>query len=314
MQTRRVKRKINGWLNVDKPQGMTSAQVVGRVKYLLRPEKIGHAGTLDPLATGVLPLALGKATKTILYLQESAKSYRFTVKWGESRATDDSEGEITATSDRRPERQDIEKLLPKYRGDIMQRPCDFSAVKINGERAYDLARAGKKVELEPRPIRIDRFELVNMLSPDEAEFEVTCGKGSYMRGLARDLGQDLGCFGHLTAIRRLSVGPFGEKSAITLDLLEEFGHKDASGQGAAAMPLPPMLLPIDAALDDIPAYALIGEQAQLLRQGQGVVAFSPQAFSKPVKDGDTVRAMLSGRMVALCKLEEGLLRPVKITG
>ncbi len=297
------RRVINGWLNIDKPAGMTSAQVVGKIKFLTKAAKVGHAGTLDPMATGILPIALGSATKTIPYLQESEKSYRFTVKWGEERDTDDAEGQVIKTSDIRPTADQIRALLPKYTGAIEQVPCQFSAVKVDGERAYDLARSGVAVELKPRTVDIYEFTLISAETPDTAIFEVVCGSGTYMRALARDMGRDMGCFGHLTAIRRLSVGPFVEKSAILLDNMKEIGHNQPFDSG---------LLPVHAALDDISAYACDEGQARILRQGQALVITSPKYFSGPVNQDDLIRVMLRDDCIAITRLEDGYLIPVRI--
>jgi tRNA pseudouridine55 synthase len=216
--------KIDGWLAIDKPAGMTSAHVVAVLKRAFRPEKIGHAGTLDPLATGILPIALGEATKTVPYLMEAAKTYSFTVRWGAATSTDDSEGEVTATSPVRPSREAIEAALPKFRGDILQVPPQVSAVKVDGERAYDLARAGESFDLKPRPARVDAFDLVDMPSADEARFTVKSGKGCYMRALARDLSKEVNTLGHITVLRRHRVGRFDETLAIPLEKFRGLEH------------------------------------------------------------------------------------------
>ncbi len=300
---KKQRRQINGWMNIDKPAGMTSAQVVGKIKFLTKAAKVGHAGTLDPMATGILPIAFGSATKTIPYLQEQKKSYRFTVKWGAETTTDDREGETVKTSDMRPSLADINALLPKYTGRIEQVPCTFSAIKVDGARAYDLARAGETVELKSRSIDIYQFRLLGQLSGDLAEFEVVCGTGAYMRALARDLGRDMGCFGHLTAIRRLSVGSFTEKSAILLEKLQEIGHNQ---------PFDSDLLPVHAALDDIPVYACDQGQAGILRQGQAVVVTNPKYFSGAVQQDGLIRAMIGERLVAIARLDDGYLVPMRI--
>ena len=201
------RRALDGWICLDKPLGLTSTQAVGRLRFLLRAEKAGHAGTLDPLATGVLPIAFGEATKTVPIVQAGEKEYEFTVQWGAETATDDAEGEPTALSDRRPSPAEIEAILPRFTGLILQRPPSFSAIKVDGARAYDLARGGAPAELEPREIAIHALALV-AVTPDTARFAARCGKGAYVRALARDMGQALGCFGHVTALRRTRVGPF----------------------------------------------------------------------------------------------------------
>lgn len=223
---KRKGRPVHGWVIVDKPLGLTSTQCLARVRRLTDAAKGGHGGTLDPLATGILPIALGEATKTVAWVMGSGKTYRFTVRWGIATATDDAEGGPVATSDRRPGRAAIEAILPGFTGQIMQRPPAYSAIKIDGARAYDLARAqsregGEVPDLAPRPIRIDRLALVDCPDPDHAVFEVDCGKGAYVRALARDFGEALGCFGHVVALRRTRVGRFDESRAFSLDSLAE---------------------------------------------------------------------------------------------
>ncbi len=247
MARRKKGQKVDGWLILDKPIGITSTQAVAAVKRLFDAQKAGHGGTLDPLATGILPIALGEATKTVPFVMDGAKTYRFTLKFGESRATDDAEGAVTGTSDRRPTDAEIRAALPHFIGEIDQIPPIFSAIKVDGERAYDLARQGEAVELAARKVRIDDFRLVERLGPDEAVFEVRSGKGAYMRALARDLALHLGSLGHVSALRRLSVGAFTEAGAISLDALRALGHIPAAFEH---------ILPIETALDDIPALAL----------------------------------------------------------
>ena len=206
-QKRSSRLEINGWVNLDKPTGISSTQAVGRLKFLFNAKKAGHAGTLDPLASGVLPVALGEATKTVPVVQDGAKSYRFRVRWGEESATDDAEGQIVARSDRRPAPAEIESLLPRFVGAILQTPPTFSAIRIAGARAYDLAREGETFEIEPRPIHVYRLELISV-EPHAAVLEAECGKGAYVRAIARDLGRALGCYGHVIQLRRTRVGPF----------------------------------------------------------------------------------------------------------
>lgn len=304
--TQKIPRKqINGWLNIDKQAGMSSAQVVGKIKFMTRAQKVGHAGTLDPDATGILPIALGHATKTIPFMQDAAKTYAFSVAWGQERDTDDASGQVIKTSDLRPTRAAIEAALPQFRGEIMQTPCAFSAVKIDGERAYDLAREGVAVKLEPRPIRIDAFTLVNATTADTADFTAVSGKGAYMRALARDLGRVLGCYGHLTQIRRLAVGPFVEKNSISLAQLQDLCDTNALNAG---------LLPIHAALDDIPGFACDPGQARVIRNGQAVVVTSAKAFSHPVTDQTVIRVMLGGDCIAIGQLDDGYVVPLRIIG
>jgi tRNA pseudouridine55 synthase len=248
-------------LILDKPLGLTSTQAIGKARRLVGGKKVGHGGTLDPLATGVLPLAFGEATKIIPYVMDHTKIYDFSIGWGESRSTDDAEGEITATSDKRPTEAKIMAALPRFTGEILQKPPAFSAIKINGERAYDLARAGEAPEMKERPVTIFALELLQNGSK-EASFRVKCGKGTYVRSLARDLSLFLGTYGYVTQLRRLAVGSFGIENAISLEKLEELSHK---GDAQKA------LLPLAAALDDIPGLQLTASEAQALRQGMGLL-------------------------------------------
>ncbi len=287
--------KLDGWLIIDKPPGLTSAHVVAKVKRMTQAAKIGHAGTLDPLATGILPLALGEATKTVAYAMDGAKTYRFTIRWGERRDSDDAEGAVVATSDARPDRGAIAALLPAFRGEIMQVPPVYSALKVDGERAYDLARRGEAPDLAARPIRIDRFDLIDMPDADHAVFEVDCGKGSYIRALARDLGEGLGCHGHIVALRRTRVGPFREEQAFSLEKLGELWENPPSSD---------TLLPVETALDDIPALAVTGPQADRLRSGQEIRVVN--------RDDGISRVMNAGTLVALAEIEDGQVRPVRV--
>ena len=227
--SKRQKRDISGWLVLDKPYDMTSTQAVGKVRWLFGARKAGHAGTLDPLATGILPIALGEATKTVSAVQDGTKVYRFTLTWGNATTTDDAEGEVVATSGHRPAAADVLALLPRFTGEIMQRPPAFSAIKVDGERAYDLARAGETFVLEPRPVVIERLELVRH-GTDSSEFEMSCEKGTYVRALARDLAEALGTCGHVTRLHRAAVGPFADVDAVSLEALE------AAAPGGAGRP------------------------------------------------------------------------------
>ena len=304
MSKRRGK-PIHGWLNIDKPAGMTSNTVVGLVRRYTGAAKAGHGGTLDPLATGVLPVALGEATKTASYVMDGVKTYLFTVRWGEARATDDAEGEVTESSDARPTDEDIVTALILFSGDIQQVPPAFSAIKVNGQRAYALARSQKPVELEARTVSVERFELVDRPDPDHARFEVTCGKGTYMRSLARDLALELGTVGHISALRRTLTGPFSEETAIPLDKLEVLGHSAALAEA---------LLPIETVLDDIPALALTEEEARCLRHGRPVSVL-PVATRSPltnIAQGDVVCAMAGGKLVALARIVGGEVRPFRV--
>ena len=256
-QKRKQRAAVNGWIALDKPYGMTSTQAVGKIKYVFNAAKAGHAGTLDPLASGVLPIALGEATKTVPFVQEGAKAYRFTVRWGEETSTDDAEGPVTARSDLRPSQAQIEALLPQFTGTILQRPPAFSAIKVDGERAYDLARAGEDVVLAERPITVHALRLI-AATPNEAMLEADCGKGTYVRAIARDMGRALGCYGHVTALRRTRVGPFIEAASITLEAF-------LAGDPQYA------LLPVEAGLAEIPHITVDRNAAARLRQGQSVI-------------------------------------------
>ncbi len=296
---------INGWLAVDKPLGMTSTQVVGAVRRIFNAQKAGHGGTLDPLATGVLPVALGEATKTVPYVMDGTKVYTFTVRWGEETTTDDREGTVTETSAVRPDRAAIEAALPAFLGELSQVPPRFSAVKVDGQRAYDLARSGEDVQLTARIVRIDAFDLVDQPDADHASFRVVAGKGTYIRSLARDLSRALGTVGHVAALRRVACGPFREEDAISLDKLNNLGHSAAPME---------FLLPIETALDDIPALALTEEEARRLSSGLPVslLRVATRTPLSSVAAGDTVCAMAEGRLVAVARIEGGEIRPVRV--
>ena len=305
MGRKRRGKPINGWLVVDKPAGMTSAAVVGKVRRLTEAAKVGHGGTLDPLATGILPLAFGEATKTVAYAMDGTKTYHFTIRWGEARSTDDSEGVVTAQSDHRPSVEAITAALDTFLGEIEQVPPIFSAVKVGGKRAYALARAEQPVELESRRVRIDEFTLVDVPDPEHACFEVIAGKGAYMRSLARDLALELGTVGHIAALRRTAVGPFTLARAISLDNIAALGHSAA---------LLDYLLPVETALDDIPALALTGAEAQRLRQGQSVsvLAVATRSPLTEISLGAVFCAMAEGKPVALARMTGGEIRPVRV--
>ena len=305
MGRKRRGKAIHGWIIIDKPGGLSSNAVVGRVRRLTGAAKVGHAGTLDPMATGVLPMALGEATKIVSYLMDGAKAYRFTVRWGEQRDTDDAEGEVVATSDARPSKEQILVVLGNFIGDIEQVPPVFSAIKIEGKRAYALARADQAPEMKPRTIHIEDLKLLSVVDADHAEFEAVSGKGAYMRSLARDLGTALGTVGHIVQLRRIAVGPFDEKQAISLDKLESLRH---------SAPLSEHLLPVETVLDDIPALALTETEARKLSQGQAIPVL-PVASRSPLKNigqGDVVRVMAEGRLVALAKINGGEIRPFRV--
>jgi tRNA pseudouridine55 synthase len=303
---RRRGRPLDGWLIIDKPAGLTSTDVVNRVRRGFDAQKAGHGGTLDPLATGVLPIAFGAATKTVPYVMDGTKLYRFTLRFGEARDTDDADGQVIATSNARPDDAAIRAALPAFRGEIMQVPPMFSAIKVAGERAYDMAREGRAPVLEARPARVDRFELIERPDADTAVFEVQSGKGVYMRSLARDLAASCGTVGHIAALRRMRVGPFTEDQAIPLDnLLRTEDTPPAS---------PDLLLPVATALADIPALALTEAEATGLSHGQAIslVTLMGRIPGTADPDGGLARAMAGGRVVGLCRLEDGWLRPERL--
>lgn len=308
MTRRRRGAKVDGWLVVDKPRGPTSAAVVDRVRRVLDAAKAGHAGTLDPIATGVLPVALGEATKTVAFAIAGLKTYRFTVRWGERRGTDDAEGEVIASSPERPSEAEVRAVLPRFVGEIAQVPPAYSAIKVEGQRAYALARAGEAPELGARTVRIDRIELLGMPDKDHADFEVSCGKGAYMRGLVRDLAAALGTYGHVARLRRIAVGRFLERDAIPLDKLEALGHSAAALEH---------LLPVETALADIPALALTDIEAKLLRSGRPVQVLrtADRVRIDRMAEGEFVCAMAGGKPVALTRLSYGpvlQLHPVRV--
>ena len=303
-QRKREKRNVDGWLVLDKPIGMTSTHAVSVVKRAFGAKKAGHAGTLDPLATGVLPIALGEATKTVPFVMDGRKSYRFTVCWGVETDTDDAEGQAVASSDVRPDIDSIRAALPRFIGTIMQTPPKFSAVKIAGERAYDLAREGEVVSLEPRPVEIDRLELVAVVDADHAEFVAECGKGTYVRSLARDLGRALGSCGHVSALRRTAVGPFTEQGATSLAELQQVAQGTADGVAGAAPPL----LPVAAGLASLPALGVSRADAGRLARGQAVLLRGRDA---PVLEG-WIAVSVQGELIALAEVEQGELRPRRI--
>ncbi len=300
---RRKGNDIHGWLILDKPQGLTSNQALGRLKRLFQPKKVGHAGTLDPLATGVLPIAFGEATKTVAHAVECEKSYEFTIHWGVETDTDDAEGKLVKQSDARPTRKDIEAALPGFIGDILQTPPAYSAIKVQGERAYDLARDGETVELAPRQVSIFELEIADIPSPDFVKLICACGKGTYVRSIARDLGRLLGCYGHVSALRRTSVGPFDQGSAISLETLDSLSNSDG-GQDA----LMSTIIPVETALDGIPALAISGDDAARLKRGQPILIRGGNA---PILNGP-VYATSRGVLVAIGEVERGEMHPVRV--
>lgn len=300
MARRRKGSPVHGWLIFDKPEGMNSTRAVGLVKRLYDAAKAGHAGTLDPLATGVLPIALGEATKTVPFVVEGSKVYRFTVRFGIETDTDDAEGKVTASSDRRPSSPEIEATLPRFTGEIIQVPPRFSALKVEGARAYELARDEEQFELEPRPVSIARLTLVAHPDKDHCILETECGKGTYVRALARDLGRALGSHGHVAALRRTRVGPFGEDRAVSVERLEALAS-DRDDLVAA-------LEPVEIALRGIPALAVSAADAARLRRGQPVLLRGRDA---PILAG-TIYAMARGTLVAVGEVSEGELKPRRI--
>jgi len=301
---------VHGWLILDKPLGMTSTKALSIARRLLNANKAGHAGTLDPLATGVLPLAFGEATKTVPYLVDARKTYRFTVGWGAETTTDDTEGSFTRTSETRPSAEDILRALSAFVGRVMQVPPAFSAIKVDGERAYDLARDGEDVQLEPRIAHIHRLELVETPDEGHAVFEMLCGKGTYVRAFARDLGRALGCLGHVQALSRLGVGPFGLKAAISLEMLEESAKDHAAKR---------LLMPLATALDDIPGLAVTDQEAAQLRLGRAILARGRVSLrEEAAAEGEGDQPLPAycrsrgGDPVAIVAFERGELRPTRV--
>lgn len=305
MTRKRRGEAVHGWVAVDKPLGMSSTHVVTLVRRAFNAQKAGHGGTLDPLATGILPVALGEATKTVPYVMDGRKIYRFTVCFGEERSTDDKEGEVTETHPHRPTREEILAALPQFLGEIQQVPPKYSAVKVDGQRAYDLARDGEDVDLKARTILIESFDLEEIPDADHAVFRVRTGKGAYVRSLARDLSRALGTVGHVATLRRLACGPFDEASAISLDKLDAVRHSAAPAE---------FLLPVVTALDDIPALALTEAESRRLSNGL-TVAYAPVAARMALSelaDGTTVRAMDGERLVAIARLHGPEIRSVRV--
>jgi len=309
MGRRKKGNPVHGWVILDKPQGMTSTQAVAAVRRIFDARKAGHAGTLDPMATGILAIALGEATKTVPYAMDSDKTYRFTARWGESRDSDDAEGAVTGTSDKRPSRDEIEAVLPRFTGALNQTPPAYSAIKVAGERAYDLARDGEEVVLEPRPVEVFEARLLTADS-DRAEFEIRCGKGTYVRSWVRDVALVLGTLGHVCALRRTSLGPWCEKDAVGLDTLTPFMHSPAAFG---------YLRPLSTALDGIPALAVSGPDTVRIRSGNPILiranlfARMKEGFGEGELPGQTVYLKdEEGSPVALAEIAEGELRPFRV--
>ena len=302
-------RPISGWLILDKPVGMGSTEAVSKVKWLFQADKAGHAGTLDPLASGMLPIALGEATKTVPYVQDGAKVYRFTVAWGEERSTDDLEGPVTKSSDRRPSEADIRAIMPKYTGVIMQTPPQFSAIKIAGERAYDLAREGETVDIPAREVEIGRLDLIEH-SGERSMFEIECGKGTYVRSLARDMGRDLGCYGHISELRRTGVDPFTADDFVTLPDLEAVSPMTAGEdrQDASFDALDDFLIDTVAALECLPQVAVSDDAATKIRLGNPVIVRGRDA---PI-DAEEACVTARGKLVAIGAIEHGMFKPRRV--
>ena len=313
MSRRKKGEDVSGWVVLDKGDDMPSTHAVGAVRRIFNAQKAGHSGTLDPLASGILPIALGEATKTVPWLMEAEKTYLFTIKWGASTDTQDREGKVIAESAVRPSAEAISAALTAFVGDIEQVPPQFSAVKVDGERAYDIARAGEAVTLEPRQVTVHEAELVDTEGEDFATFRVRSGKGFYIRALVRDLAAALGTEGHVWRLRRTAVGPFSEAESVTLDVLEELRHKGAASE---------RLKPVETALDDIPALAINGEDAFKLRQGRPIVllphvveALKPKFRDRTIAGQDASRAVLAlfqGKAVALGDVRAGKFSPTRV--
>ncbi len=298
---------ISGWINLDKPYGMTSTQAIGKVRRALNAQKIGHAGTLDPLATGILPIALGEATKTIQYIQDDLKTYRFSVMWGEQRSTDDMEGEVIEKTDTIPDLQSIKSILPNFVGEIEQTPPIFSAIKINGERAYDIARDGDIPELKSRVVYIEDLRLIEAREK-EADFEMICGKGTYVRSLARDMGKELGSLGYVSALRRTRVGKFTDDNVISLDKLVEMDYVAARSE---------FLLPLQDMLDDIPALILKEDETTRIRSGQALQFISRPDYQRLTDIGlgqqnGIALAMCNNKPIAIIEQDKAQIKPVRV--
>jgi len=296
------KRDVHGWLVLDKPVGTTSTAAVAILKRLTRAKKVGHAGTLDPLASGLLPLAFGEATKTVSYVMDGRKAYRFKVRWGIETDTDDTEGKAVAESPARPSIRDIEAALPAFIGTIEQTPPKFSAIKIEGERAYDLARAGENVTLQPRTVEIHALRIMDAPDSDHAVFEAECGKGTYVRAIARDLGRALGTRGHVCELRRTRAGSFDEAASITLDAAERLAESSPDALIEA-------LLPVSSSLALMPSVSVGPDDAQRIRMGQSVFLRGRDA---PVLEGTVTVSARGGTLIALADIEQGALKPKRI--
>lgn len=290
---------VNGWLVIDKPTGVSSARIVSIVKKLTKAKKVGHAGTLDPLASGVLPLALGEATKVVSYAMDGVKTYQFTISFGEERDTDDAEGKVTSTNPHIPSQADIEVVFEHFKGEITQTPPAYSALKIGGKRAYALARAGKTVEMQSRIVHVMELSLLSC-EGNNATLEVTCGKGTYVRSLARDIARHLGANGYVSMLRRIKVGKFCANHAILLDKLEEMVHTPDRYD---------FLLPVDTVLDGIPVLVITSDNAERLRNGQAV---SLSSMLEGYAPQGVVPVTADGKLVALGKVSGAVIKPVRV--
>ena len=313
MARKRKGRAVSGWIVLDKPYDLGSTQAVSRVRRLYEAQKAGHAGTLDPLATGILPIALGEATKTVPFLMDADKTYVFTIEWGASTATVDREGEVVARSDVRPAPEAAAEALKAFVGEIQQVPPAFSAIKVDGERAYDLAREGVEVELKARTVTIHSAVVSAVPDADHIEITIACGKGTYVRSIVRDLAVALGACAHVSALRRTRVGPFGAEEAISMENLELLIHKGAGSEA---------ILPVETALDDIPALAVTTEDAFRLKQGRSIVllprqveTLRPLLTPRTIGGQDASRTVLAthgGQATALCEMRAGQLSPTRV--
>ncbi|WP_018899115.1 tRNA pseudouridine(55) synthase TruB [Rhizobium sp. 2MFCol3.1] len=301
-------RPISGWLILDKPVDFGSTEAVSKIKWLFKAQKCGHAGTLDPLASGMLPIALGDATKTVPYVMDGRKIYEFTVTWGEQRSTDDLEGEVIESSDKRPTEDEILALLPNYTGVINQVPPQFSAIKIAGERAYDLAREGETVEIPSREVEIYRLTLLECENENTAHFEVECGKGTYVRALARDFGRDLGCFGHISGLRRTFVAPFAEETMIPL--AELVALEDIQDDEERLAALDALLIDTSEALSSLPHLIVNDDQAHRLKMGNPILVRGRDA---PVEESEAY-ATARGKLIAIGEIGQGEFRPKRVFG
>ncbi|MFN3129505.1 tRNA pseudouridine(55) synthase TruB [Roseibium sp.] len=306
-QFKRKKNTINGWLVLDKPYGITSNEALGKIKRIFSPQKVGHAGTLDPRASGLLPVAFGEATKTVPFVMDGRKVYRFEVTWGAETNTDDTEGEVVATSDVRPDADSIKAVLPEFVGEIMQVPPKFSAIKVAGERAYDLARDGEEVELEARPIDMHRLDLVECPDENRAVFEAECGKGTYVRALARDIGRCLGTCGHVTELRRLLVGPFGEEDLIELDEILQMAEELEEGAGVDVL-VEEFVLPVREAIDELVEVTVSDDDAAKIKKGMSVLLRGRDA---PL-NCDVAFASHASVPVAIGAIEKGRFQPSRV--